>query len=551
MTTFTEAVAAAIKAEEVTDAFGLMGAGTIRLTHHMTEDHGVRYHAARHEAGAVGAADGYARVTRKPGVAMTTWGPGLTNTVTALVTATRARSPVVLVTGDSSDVSPERSLFAAGTQGLDQRALLDVLGVRVARPHPRSVRRDVADAFRYARESQRPVALCLPMQHETTLAWNEFPEDSGRMSATPPPINERAIEAAVDALATSERPIVLAGHGAVRARAKDTLIELADKTGALLATTLRAKDYFLGHPYNLGVAGGYSVPIAAELFGRSDCIVAFGASLNLFTTKRRQLFPNAVLVQCDLDPEAMIRPGIPSVAIHGDAHKIAIHLAALVRDSSRSFRQEAASAGLGPDSWRGEFDDCSSSGALDPRAVCSRLDELLPRERTVVADAGSVGEFPPALMSVPEPDASLWLAGDFGAVGTGLAPAVGAAIGRPDRTTIAILGDGGFFMAMQELDTAVRERIPLLVVCLNDRGFGSEYHHMRDDDIPHTEGARFETPDLAEVARAMGCEGAQISSLDQLNSVPEQLEALDRPLFLDCLITQELVPSQLRQHLTA
>jgi thiamine pyrophosphate-dependent acetolactate synthase large subunit-like protein len=553
MPTFTEAVAAAIAHEETTDAFGLMGAGTVRLTHHLTRDQNIVYHAARHEAGAVGAADGYGRVTRRPGVAVISWGPALTNTVTALTTANRGRSPVVLVAADSSGVAPDRNLFAAGTQRIDQVGLLEFFGVTVVRAHPRSVHRDVAQAFALARDRSAPVALLLPMEYETAAAWDASASRWPVEIPSAQHVDEEALSAAVDEILASERPIVLAGRGAVRAGARDVLMELADKSGALLATTLLAKDFFAAHRYNLGVAGGYSGTLASRLFAEADCVVAFGASLGPFTTWRGRLFPNAVVVQCDIESEAMIRNGRPAVAVHGDALEVAARLVtALGSDRRRlAFRTEAAAAGLGPDSWRSEFDDCSSDGALDPRTVCRRLDDLLPAERTITVDAGAAGEYPPSVMSVPEPRALIWTGGDFGAVGAALGPAIGAAVGRPDRLSVLVTGDGGLFMAMQELDMAVRHRIRLLVVCLNDRGFGSEFHHMRRHGLPDVEGARFATPDLAVLARSLGCEAEQISSLDQLDSVPARLDGLDRPLVLDCLITQELVPSQLRQHFIA
>jgi acetolactate synthase I/II/III large subunit len=548
---FTAVVAAAIAAEAVTDTFGLMGAGTIRLTHHLTRDHGLAYHAARHEAGAVGAADGYARATGRPGVALTTWGPAVTNTVTAMTTAQRAGSPVVLVAADSSGVPADRNLFAAGTQRFEQQALFELLGVPVVRAHPRTAGRDVARAFSTARETSAPVALLLPMEYETSPASAGLSPTRDDAAPPPPAVDPDAVAAAAAALLASERPLILAGRGAVRAAARAVLEELADATGALLGTTLRAKDLFADHPFNLGVVGGYSGPLVTDLTGQADCVVSFGAALNPFTTKRRRMFGDAVLIHCDTDPEAIVRHGTPTIALLGDAREAATQLVAAVGwpTNRGSFRAAALAAGLDRHSWRWELDDRSSEGALDPRAICSRLDELLPADRTIVVDAGGIGEYPPAFMSVPEPDALMWLAGDFGAVGTGLAPAIGAALGRPERTTLLLIGDGGFFLAMQELDLAVRDRVPLLVVCLNDRAYGSEYHHMQEDGLPDVVGARFETPDLAGIARAMGCAGAQITSLDELDDLPSRLDGLDRPLVLDCLITREVLPSALRGHM--
>lgn len=545
---FSEAVASAIAAEaDVT--FGLMGAGTIRLTHHLTRNHGVTYHSVRHEAGAVGAADGYARVSGRTGVAIVTWGPAVTNTATALTVARRAATPLLLVAGDTSGIPVERNLFAAGTQGFDQRSLLDVLGVPVVRARPESAGRDVARAFALAREQNSPVGLFLPVEYETAAAI-DAPQPDARPAAAQVPLDEDALAEAAAALDAAERPILIAGRGAIRADAPEAIAALAEATGALLATTLQAKDLFAGHAYNLGVAGGFSPDLPERLFARADCVVAFGAGLNHFTTKRRALFAGATLIHCDVDPEAIVRNGTPSIALRGDAKQAALALARKIEpgEGGAAFREEALAAGLAADSWKPPYDDLSSPGALDPRAVCDRLDAILPTERTVITDAGAVNEYPPSYLSVPEPSALLWLLADFGAIGTGIGPAIGAAVARPDRLSVLLSGDGGLILAMQELDVAVRERIPLLVVCLNDRAFGSEFHHMRDDGLPEVPGARFETPDLAAVARAYGCRGERIEALDQLDSLPEWLEGLDRPLLLDVMMTQELVPSLLRRH---
>lgn len=545
---FSEAVAAAIAAE-ASDAFGLMGAGTIRLTHHLTHDHGLTYHAARHEAGAVGAADGYARVSGRTGVALITWGPALTNTATALTVALRAGSSLVLVAGDSSGVPAERNLFAAGTQRFDQRSFLDLLGVPVVRATPPTASRDVARAFALAREESTPVTLLLPMEYETAASADATAPEA-RPAPPAIPLDEGALEEAAAVLRTAERPIVIGGRGVIRSGAREEVVKLADSAGALVATTLRAKDMFADHPYNLGIAGGFSPDLVTDLFAQADCVLALGASLNHFTTKRRELFGDATLIHCDVDPEAMRRHGAPSIALRADAKEAATRLAEELqgRSGNGSFRELARAAGLDQGSWSPPFDDLSAPGALDPRAICARLDAVLPAERTVVTDAGAVNEYPASYLSVPEPDALLWVLADFGAIGTGIGPAIGAAVARPDRLTVFLTGDGGLMMSMQELDLAVRDDVPLLIVCLNDRAYGSEFHHMRDDGLPEVPGARFETPDLAEIARAYGCHGERVETLDQLDSLSERLVGLDRPLLLDCLMTQELVPSLLRRH---
>ena len=148
-------------------------------------------------------------------------------------------------------------------------------------------------------------------------------------------------------------------------------------------------------------------------------------------------------------------------------------------------------------------------------------------------------------MTFDDPDSLLWMM-DFGAVGAGLGAAIGAAIGRPDRTTVLFIGDGGFFMTMGELDLAIRDRVPLLLVCLNDRAYGSELYHMREMGVP-LDGAFFETPELDAIARAMGADAQRITTLEQLDALTHSFSSLDGPLFLDCIITQDFLPSPLRK----
>lgn len=544
-TSYPAVIARAIVEEGVTDVFGLMGAGTIQLTHYLTEE-GVAIHAARHESGAVGAADGFARVTGDVGVCAVTWGPGLTNTLTALLTASRGRTPLVLVAGDSSTMPVDRSPFAAGTQGLDQARVLAAFDVPVVRARPESAGADVGHAFAQARAASAPVALLLPMEY-LGVGAAEAPR-SAPLKATAAAVDVGAVDAAARAIAASERLVILAGRGASGASVPEALVRLADQNGALLATSLKGIGLFSGHPYDLGVAGGFSTPLVADLLSQADCVVSFGASMNRFTMKSGALFAGARVIQCDNDPAALGAYCPTDVIVRGDAGAVAEAL--LERTAERvaptGFRAAADGAGLSPASLRVDFPDVSEPGALDPRAVCRKLDELLPRERTVVVDCGQLCEYPIESMVFDAPDRLLWMM-DFGAIGSGLGPAIGAAIGRSERTTALFVGDGSFFMTMGELDLAVRDQVPLLIVCMNDRAYGSEMYHMREMGLP-TDNAFFDTPELDVVARAIGAEAERVTTLEQLDELAPRLQSLRGPLFLDCILTQEFIPTPLREH---
>ena len=548
MATFDAIIAAAVRAEGTEHVFGLMGAATIRLVSELKHGQGVNYHAARHEGGAVAAADGYARAGGGVGVCAVTWGPAVTNTLTALVTAKRGSTPLVLIAGDSSSASLEQSPFARGAQGLDQALLLSALGIPVVRAHPSNAGRDVAETFDIARRSNSPAALLLPLEHLGQAASPQIREAPPTMPVALPPAAD-AIRAAVEALRTSERPVILAGRGAATPGARDALTRLADATGALLATSLRANGLFSGHRYNVGVAGGFAAPPAVSLFRQADCVAAFGASLNIFTTIGGKLFPNAKIVHCDADPAAFHGYTRADVAVRGDAEAVAHELLQELGPETpvTSLREAADTMELAADHLKQPFDDVSRKGALDPRAVCRRLDALLPAERTVVIDGGQASAWPPEQMTFTDPRSFLWMI-DFGSLGAGLGAATGAALARPSRTTLLIVGDGALWMSLGDLELPARERIPLLIACLNDRAYQSELQHMAEWGLPLDDTAIFDAPDLEPIARAMGCDAETITELEQIDALASRARALSRPLLLDCRITQEVLHSPVRAH---
>lgn len=540
--------AAAIAREGVRDVFGLMGAATIRLTIELIERHGVRCHAARHEAGAVAAADGYGRVSGQVGVAAVTWGPALTNCLTALTTARRGNTPLVLVAGDAWGAPLGKSPFARGSQGIDQELLLAALDVPTVRIRPQTVGRDVALAFAMARERSLPVALMLPLEYEGVPADATLPEVPGRVEPLPAAAAE--VQALTQALARSRRPLILAGRGAVRAGAREALVELAERSGALLATTLRAVGLFDGHPYDLGICGGFAGPEIQELLRQADCVVAFGASLAPFTTLRGTLLRQATVFHVDDDHSQLHQHYVAAQAVVGDARAVAQAVAAQwpLASPSPEYRELADRAGLG-DALRLHYGgDISREGALDPREVCRRLDAVVPHPRTVVVDSGAISGWPPITMKHREPNALLYM-NDFGTVGSGLGTAIGAALAAPGRVTLLFEGDGSLMMTLGELDFAVRTRARLVVACMNDRAYGSELVHMRDWGMPLHDSARFVTPDLAAVARSIGCQAERITRLEQLDALADRIAGLDGPLLLDCLLTQEPMSGPSRKHI--
>jgi thiamine pyrophosphate-dependent acetolactate synthase large subunit-like protein len=249
-----EAIGETLKKLEVRATFGLMGDGNLRFMTHLAHELGMPYYAARHEGGAV--ADGYARVTGKVGVCSVTQGPGVTNTLTALTEARTAGTPMLLLAGDTA------ARILRHNQDVDQTAIFKSVGVTVARVRsPDTLVMDLSRAFNQALALQQPIAISIPTDMQELACETDALQAvvvQAPMPSRPPPEEIRRV---VESIATSKRPAIIAGRGAVRSKARESLEHLAERIGALLATTAQAKGLFAGNPFYVGssfenLAGG-------------------------------------------------------------------------------------------------------------------------------------------------------------------------------------------------------------------------------------------------------------------------------------------------------
>jgi len=271
-----------------------------------------------------------------------------------------------------------------------------------------------------------------------------------------------------------------------------------------------------------------------------DVVLAVGAGLNGFTTDQGTLMTDAHVIHVDRDPEAFGRHRGVGSSITGDAKVVAEALLPRVRargGAPSDVRRTLAVAEALDRPRSDPFEDESMPGALDPRALCVRLDELLPSDRAVVTDGGRFVSHVVRRVFPESPDALLYMQ-EFGSVGGGLGAAMGAALGRPDRVTALFTGDSGIMMTLGDLDLAIREHLALLVVVMNDEALGSEIRLLTEAGLEPTD-AYMRTPDLAQVARSMGAQGERIDTLDALDRLPKWLSRLRGPLLLDCRIMRD------------
>ena len=526
--------------------FTLMSEETAKLIVEV-DRRGIPLYSTRHDSTAVGMADGFARASGEVGVAIVGRGPGLTNALNPLITARKAGTGIVVLVGDSpiGIEDPSRAQAAKAERVgkyIDQVDVLRALNVAHATlGSPETAMADLARCFDQAR---RGLAMVVNLPSDVLESVSE---EGVPLAIEPEPRSQPAedeIKLVADLLGetwAAGHPVILAGQGAVRAGAHDELVRLGELTGSLMATSLLANSFFRSDPYNIGVVGTMSTTLGSELVAEADLILAFGASLNPYTTYRGDLIRRARVVHFDSSPDAPSRYHPAEIGVVGDARESA---AALVRELERrghhspGSRSGAVAQRIREFRANDEVKDHADSGGLDPRMVMSRLDLVLPRERTLVVDGGHHFEFAAAHLAVPDPRGFIF-PNEYFSVGCGLAAALGSAVARPDRLTVLDVGDGGMMLNLGDLDTAVRYRLPLVVIVTNDGGFGSEIHYLQVNGLPD-QTARYENPSFAAIATGLGAKGMTIDSLAKLDQVPDSLRDLAGPLVLDCKVTSSV-----------
>ena len=533
-----EVVARCLHHAGVETFFGVVGSGNFTVTvglHAL----GARFVAARHENGAICMADAHARVSGRLGCVSVHQGPGFTNAITGLTEAAKARTPLILVAADTPAGETRSNFF------VEQAKIAEAVGavpIRVNRA--RSAYADTMKAVRTAL-GRRTVVLNLPLDVAGEEAeWPQEPFATG--VPEPPAPNPTSLREVLTAIEQAQRPVIIAGRGAVLAGAREPLVSLSDAIGAPVATSAMGHGLFKGYAYSLGISGGFASPLAQEIIAEADLILAFGARLTRWTTANGALVaPDAKVVQFDVDPEGFSdRADLPVI---GDAARAAGMLCAELDRGRNGRLDDALRERIATRRWRDEpFDDASSDRYIDPRALSIALDDLLPEERTVVVDSGHFMGFPAMYLAVPDP-AGFVFTQSFQSIGLGLANAVGAALARPDRLTVAALGDGGAMMGLPELETAARLRLPILFVIYDDAAYGAEVHHFRPMGHP-VETVQFPDADLAAMARGAGCEGLTVRTLGDLEPVNDWLRgSRDRPLLVDAKVDPDVVADWLEE----
>ena len=529
-------VCEALIREGVDVIFGLPGGAILPLYQTLPEYPELRHILVRHEQGAAHAADGYARVTGRPGVAWATSGPGATNLVTGIATAQMDSVPMVVVTGQVTRP-------AIGSDAFQET---DITGITLPITkhnylvmHASEIARVIKEAF-YIANSGRPgpVLVDIPKDvftEEVEVEWPDAPDLAGYSPNLEG--NGRMIRRAADLINTAERPVIVAGHGVLISRALEELRELAEKAQIPVITTLLGISCFPeDHVLSVGMPGMHGMAYASLAIEESDLLIALGMRFDDRITGDTSTFATGSRkIHVDIDPTE-IGKNIPvDVPIVGDLKRV---LAAMNRRVEPNTRV----------SWLRRIEELKrdhpsmlvrDTDKLIPQYVIKEIAEATNGEAVIVTGVGQHQMWAAQHYTFNEPY-TLVSSGGAGAMGYEVPGAMGAQVGRPDKVVWSVAGDGGFQMTMCELATMVENRIPVKIAILNNGYLGmvrqwQELFYERSYVATGYTG----NPDFVKLAEAFGVFGARVTDKSQVKPAILSAMEFDGPAIVDFVVEQE------------
>ncbi len=540
----------------VTDVFGLPGGAIMPFYDELMASTAIRHILVRHEQGAGHAAEGYASSTGKVGVAIATSGPGATNLVTAIADAYMDSVPLLAITGQVFSTS----------MGTDAFQEVDIVGITMP---------ITKHSFLVTRPEDVPAALAAAYQIASTgrpgPVLVDITKDAQQKSAPfiwPPKLDlpgyrpvvkahGKQVVAAAQLLVEAERPVFYVGGGVIRAGASKELLELAERVGAPVVTTLMARGAFPdSNSLNLGMPGMHGTVPAVLALQESDLIISLGARFDdRVTGKPSEFAPLAKIVHVDIDPAEIGKIRAADVPIVGDAKDVIVDLSAAFADASKKQDPSSASGGRYSAWWTRlnalkeqyplgftEPDD----GQLSPQAIIQRIGELSGPEAIYAAGVGQHQMWAAQFIKYERPNA--WLnSGGAGTMGYGVPAAMGAKVANPDRVVWAIDGDGCFQMTNQELATCTINDIPIKVAVINNSSLGmvrqwqtlfyEGRHSFTDLNTGH--GTRM-VPDFVKLGEAYGCLAIRVTKPEEVDAAIQlALETNDRPVVIDFIVSRD------------
>jgi acetolactate synthase-1/2/3 large subunit len=539
-----DAAIEALARHGVTHVFGVPGTTTMHLLDALAQRRDIRYISTRHEQVAGFMADGFARGSGRAAVCMASRGPGAANMTIALHNAYAESVPVVALVGQVDDEIVYRESFEElDVVDLFRPVTKWALEIHDHRRVPELVQR-AAHAATAGRP--RPVMVSIPLDVQT----RELAEPAFRTSfeIAAPVAAPAELQRAAELLRGAKRPLILVGGGAERAGAGAAVAALAVALAAPVAATWLRKSAFPNrHPCFIGCLGFGALEVTESAFREADVVLALGARLSQFTTRRYTLpSPGCQLIQVDLDADELGRVHAPAVALQADARATAEALAALVAGAGERRSDSLVELRSRYESQARLPAVAAADGGVGSAAVVAALAEIRDRHDPVfVSDAPTFSNWMLRHLDVDRPGSFLGNAG--GAMGWGLPAAMGVKLARPEEHVVCVIGDGSFWMVAQDLETAVREDIPVVVVVTNNFAYGNTRDRQRADHDGRLFGVYYDNPDFAAFARLCDAHGERVRAGAEVGPAIERAIRSGRPAVVDVIQDRdEGLPADLR-----
>ena len=511
-----------LEAEGVEKIFGVPGEENADFMISLN-DSSIEFVLCRHEQAAAFMADGYGRLTGKAGVCLSTLGPGVTNLVTGLADANMDRAPTVAIIGQAS------------TSRLHKESHQNMDSIRMLRPiskwahsiyKPDTIPEMVRKAFKIA-EQEKPGVTVL-----------ELPEDIAKKEADSPSLIEprktrraaadhKAVKAAVEAIMNAKNPIILSGNGAIRKRASNQLRRLAEKTGVRVVNTFMGKGAVSRHDphclYTIGLQGQDHVN---EALYNADVVVAIGYDLVEYAPKLWNKQNKKIIVHIDFWPAEIDEDYIVDVEVVSDVADALWQINELFDDQHKdklplfNINDNQQLRNTIADDFAMEKDD--KSFPMKPQKVLWDIRKVLDPSDILLSDVGAHKMWIARYYQCDEPNTCL-ISNGFCTMGFAFPAGMGAKFAFPDTRIVAVCGDAGFLMNVQDIETAVRHKLNIVTVILMDGEYGLiKWKQQNQFDGAHSD-LKFENPDFAMLAESFGAWGKVISSADQFE--PTLVEA--------------------------
>ncbi len=546
-----QAVVESLRSEGCPYAFGIVGGTFLEILDAFYDQKDIKFISVRHEQGAAFMADGFARASGIPGVCMSTNGPGATNLITGVYAAYVGHSPVIALSG-----APARDVIYRGAfQEVDHLALFRpitklAMSVNKSERVPELMRQ----AFRVAMSGKKgPVFVDFPrdLLDRAFIDAEILPPTSYRTHQHLPGDPELVKQTAL-ALKGAQRPVIIAGGGINHSGASREVVELADLLSIPIVTSYGRNDAVPNeHPLYIGPLGRGGAHEAGELCAKADVILAAGTRLSNFTSyyDNRYVAKNAKVIQIEIDDKEIGHNFPITVGIQGDARTV-------LRQLLDALRAEGVEGG--DPQWRREAEGLKakrrqrieaegrlSGPQIKPQRVYSEMRKVIPPEAIMVLDAGACPAYGYDRLEFHRPNTFITPL-DLGGLGFAFPEALGAKLGRPQAPVIAIHGDGGFLFNIQELETAVREKIATVTIVMNNGVWGSEkaYQAAMFGDRPV--GSDITNPRFDKLAQLFGANGFYVDKVEDVGDALKQALASDLPSIIEIPVDPKELPMPAR-----